>query len=315
MCEATMGAFEPGDLGGVLDVLGEAMGADPISEQRFVRQVLLDPNFREEGAVVARREGSVVGFCLSIARQTPLENAPPDADRGYITLMGVSPQHQRRGIGQQLLARAEDYLRSQGRNVVMVSSYAPGYFIPGVDVKAYEPALKFFSKNGYGEVYRPLAMQTDLWDWASPDWVRAKEAELAGRGVAIETWTPSLVPRLIEFAKREFPGDWVRVVRETSQKILAGDAPTRLMAAVEKGKVVAFSHYENERFGPIGVATSQRGRCLGQVLMYRTLEAQRAAGFRCAWFLWSDDKTALRIYNGAGFKETRRFALLRKELS
>ena len=36
--------------------------------------------------------------------------------------------------------------------------------------------------------------------------------------------------------------------------------------------------------------------------MFRTLDAQRQAGFRSAWFLWSDDKTAERIYNGAGFR-------------
>ena len=48
--------------------------------------------------------------------------------------------------------------------------------------------------------------------------------------------------------------------------------------------------------------------------MFRTLQAQRDAGFRAAWFLWSDDKTADRIYNGAGFREVRRFALMRKEL-
>ena len=94
-----------------------------------------------------------------------------------------------------------------------------------------------------------------------------------------------------------------------------GDPPTRLFAAVEKGMVIGFSHYDNERFGPIGVAASQRGRGLGQVLMYRTLAAQRDAGFRAAWFLWSDDKTAAKLYNGAGFREVRRFALLRKELT
>jgi len=51
------------------------------------------------------------------------------------------------------------------------------------------------------------------------------------------------------------------------------------------------------------------------VLLYQTLMAQRDAGFRVAWFLWSDDKTAARLYNGAGFREVRRFALLRKELA
>ena len=48
--------------------------------------------------------------------------------------------------------------------------------------------------------------------------------------------------------------------------------------------------------------------------MFATLQAQRDAGFRSAWFLWSDDKTAQRIYHAAGFKETRRFALMKKTL-
>ena len=86
------------------------------------------------------------------------------------------------------------------------------------------------------------------------------------------------------------------------------------MIAIDRGTVVGFSHYENERFGPIGVAATERGRGVGQVLMYQTLCAQRAAGFRCAWFLWSDDKTAAKIYTAAGFREARRFALMKKEI-
>jgi GNAT superfamily N-acetyltransferase len=256
----------------------------------------------------------VVGFCLALARQTPLENAPPDADRGYITLFGVAPDIRRRGIGTGLLDGAEKYLRAQGRKAIMIASYAPNYFLPGVDVAAYEPALRFFARHGYKEVYRPLAMETPLWSDRTPAWVREKERELERRGVQFQAYSPQLTLALLEFVQREFPGDWVRVVRETAARVLAGDCPKRLLAAVENGKVLAFSHYENERFGPIGVAASERGRCLGQVLMYKTLAAQRDAGFRTAWFLWSDDKTAARIYTAAGFKEVRRFALLRKEL-
>src|SRR5688572_12010150 len=125
--------FMPNDMPAVLDVLARAMPVDPISEGRFTRQVLLDPNFRTEGAIVAQREGRVVGFCLAIARQVPLENAPSDADRGYVTLIAVRPEEQRRGVGSAMLVAAEAYLASQNRSLVMVSSYAPGYFIPGVE--------------------------------------------------------------------------------------------------------------------------------------------------------------------------------------
>jgi mycothiol synthase len=313
----SIGAFQSQDVAGVLAVLAEAMPTDAISEQRFTRQVLLDPNFRSEGAVVAKLGDQVVGFCLAIARQVPLENAVPDSDRGYVTLLVVGSRFRRQGVGTQLLAKAEEFLRALGRQIVMVSSYAPNYFIPGVDVKCYEGALALFGKRGYAEVYRPLAMQTDLWLMTTPEWVREKERGLSKEGIEVVDFNSGIAVPLLEFARQEFPGDWVRVVRETSARILQGDSPTRLMAAIDTSteSVVAFSHFENERFGPIGVAASQRGRCLGQVLMYRTLEAQRQAGFRAAWFLWSDDKTAARIYSAAGFKETRRFALLRKELA
>src|SRR5438445_523233 len=138
--------FQPSDLKGILSVLADAMPADPISEARFTRQVLLDANFRADGAPVAVRDGKIVGFCLALA--------------------------------------------------------------------------------------------------------------------------------LIEFARQEFPGDWVRVVREAAGRILQGDSPTRLIAAIDDklndgangganaggngggkggangGAIVGFSHYDNERFGP-----------------------------------------------------------------
>ena len=311
----TIRPFQPSDLPGVLRVLGDALHADPISEARFTRQVLLDHNFRAAGAPVAVKDGQVVGFCLAIARQTPLENAPSDVDRGYITLIAVSPAHQWQGVGTKLLAAAEAYLLGQGKSVAMLSSYAPGYFIPGVDVNAYSDALSFLTKHGYVEVYRPLAMQTSLWDWTTPTWVKERREKLSSEGLVIQNYTPELTLPLLDFARKEFPGDWVRVVREAAARIALGESPTRLIAAIDKGQIVGFAHFENERFGPIGVATSQRGRGVGQVLMFATLAAQREAGFRVAWFLWSDDKTAERIYNGAGFKETRRFALMKKGLA
>src|SRR6184192_4396734 len=184
--------FHSNDLSGVLSVLARAMPFDPISESRFVRQVLLDPNFRAEGAPVAKVGDEVVGFCVSIARQVPLENAPSDADRGYITLFAVAPKFQRQGIGSKLLAHAENYLRAQGRKLCMISPYAPGYFACGVDVKAYAGAVSFLAKHGYAEVYRPIAMEIALWELSVPEWVREKRAALKASGVIVEPYHSEL---------------------------------------------------------------------------------------------------------------------------
>lgn len=298
----------------VVLLLQQSLHADPISPSMFVRKVLIDPNFDPEGAPVAIMDGQVVGFGLSIARRLPLEDAPPDWDIGYITLMAVHPDWQRRRIGSRLLQRMEDYLRSRDRKTVLVSPYAPNYFTPGVDVNAYAGGLQFFLKHGYQEVYRPISMDCNLLNLRVPEWVQEREHDLAQEGVAVEHYRPQLIPALFRFLRAEFPGDWQRFAREAIARIEQGDPPTRLWIAHEQGEVVGYSHFEGERFGPIGVSASQRGRGIGQVLMYKTLQAMRLLGLHAAFFLWSDDRTAERLYNAAGFVETRRFALLRKEL-
>lgn len=310
----TIQLYQPDDLHAVLGVLAATLPRDPISAERFTRQVLLDPNFRSEGALVARHAGTVTGFCLAIARRVALENAPPDGDRGYLTLLGVAPGFQRQGTGSRLLQAAEQFLREEDRRVVLVSPYAPGYFMPGVDVEAYAGGLHFFREHGYGEVGRPLAMEAPLWDWQLPAWVVERAARLQDEGVIVESYRPELTLPLLAFTQAEFPGDWVRVVRETMARILSGESPKRLILAHAEGRVLAFVHHENERFGPIGVAAGERGRGLGQVLQFAALQAMREAGCRVAWFLWSNDSTARRLYDSAGFREVRRFALLKKEL-
>ena len=311
----TIRPFDFADQSAVVKLLSEAMPAEAISESRFVRQVMLDANFRPAGAPVAVREGKVIGFCLSIARRVPLENAPPDSDRGYITLFAVTPEAQRHGMGTKLLAAAEEYLKAQGRSACMIASYAPGYFIPGVDVSAYAGALEFLKHSGYAEVYRPIAMRTRLAEVRVPQWVHERREKLSAAATVIEPYAPALTTPLLEFVQREFPGDWVRVVKEAMGAILLGASPARLFIARQGNNILGFSQFCNDRFGPIGVSSSQRGRGVGQVLMFETLAAQRDAGFASAYFLWSDDKTAERLYNAAGFKEFRRFALMKKSLA
>jgi ribosomal protein S18 acetylase RimI-like enzyme len=311
----TLHPYDSNDLETITHLLARSLPRESISRARFTRQVLLDPNFRPEGALLAREDGAPAGFVLAMARQVPLENAPSDADRGYVTLLAVHPELRRRGVGTRLLDGAEEYLRSQARTSVLVSPYAPGYFTPGVDV-ACEDALAFFGARGFTEVYRPLAMETSLWTWSPPEWLAERERQLCASPscVSFAPYDPCHTAALLEFTRREFPGDWVRVVRETMARILEGEPATRLIVARTLDGIVGFAHHDRERFGPIGVAASERGRGLGQVLMFRTLRAMRDQGYRTAWFLWSDDRTARRLYDAAGFREVRRFAVLRKEL-
>ena len=84
--------------------------------------------------------------------------------------------------------------------------------------------------------------------------------------------------------------------------------------AVEAGRVLGFAQSEGERFGPFGVAGSARGRGIGAALLVHMLAEMQARGLCSAWFLWTDDATADRLYRAVGFRETRRYAILRKAL-
>ena len=99
----------------------------------------------------------------------------------------------------------------------MISPYSPGYFTCGVDVKAYALAISFFAKHGYQEVYRPIAMEIDLWDFDTPQWVRDKQATLEAQGVKVECYRSELTLPLLDFAAAEFKGDWVRFRRRHAE--------------------------------------------------------------------------------------------------
>jgi GNAT superfamily N-acetyltransferase len=298
----------------VVDLLKRTLVADPMTSEVFQRKVLLDPNFDTRSALVAEERGMVVGFALGITRKLPIEDQAPDFDRGWITLMAVDLKFQRQGIGQELLRHIEAYSKEKGVKSVWVSPYAPNYFSPGIDVNAYPGAIEFFKKDGYEEVYRPLSMDASLLGLETPEWVIEKERELPNAGVRVEQFRPSHILPILEFMKSEFPGDWQRYIRETMTRITRGpDTSDSVWIAIENGRVLGFAQHEGERFGPFGVASSERGRGIGAVLLFKCLHAMRDKGLHNAWFLWTDDKTA-KLYMEAGFRETRRYAVMRKTL-
>lgn len=310
----TIRPYLPDDIHAVIGLLNRCLIEDPITSDTFQRKVLLDQNFDTRGALLALAGDKVVGFALGMVRRFQLEDSAPDFDRSWITLIAVDEGFRGQGIGARLISRLEDYFRSRECKFTFVSSYAPNYFVPGVDVNAYPKALEFFKAQGYAEVIRPLSMDVNLVDLSTPQWVNEKEAALVGK-VVFEPYRPELILPLLDWMKREFPGDWQRFAREAMTKITLGEfRPDNVWIAHENGQVVGYCQHDNAcRFGPFGVSANERGRGIGAILLFRCLHAMRAKGLHNAWFLWTDDKVA-KLYSEAGFAESRRFALMKKAL-
>jgi GNAT superfamily N-acetyltransferase len=236
---------------------------------------------------------------------------------GWITACLVDRTVQRQGVGSQLIAGAEAYLRQKGRTTVEFSSYAPSYVVPGVDAEAYPGANAFFSSLGYRILYSCVAMDRSLVDYTMPEAVEALIAEREREGVVFERITPRYYLPLIEFCEREFYGDWTRAVREALVRQVSS---YQIQICREGERILGFTLFgaydrSFDRFGPFGVAESERGRGLGKALLHLTLQEQKRQQCHASWFLWTGEKSpAGYLYRGAGFEVSRRFDILQKKL-
>lgn len=303
------------DLGAISRIIRESLHADDIPAEEFALKVFLDQNYSGDTCLVAEFGNQVIGFLAGFVRRYPIEDMPSNADRSWITLFAVDPQFRRQGVATALFERAEQAFRKAERSSTLVGPYTPNWWTPGVDEAAYPEAIRFLAGRGYELVTRPLSMRSDLNLYTRPAWVAEKLKTLQSEGYAYSSFSPECIPALFGFLKEEFPGDWQRHLRETAGKILKGDADPRQIHVVERnGAVQGFSHFEGERFGPFGTAASMRGKGLGVTLLCITVEAMKQCGAKGAFFMWTSDQSA-RIYSVAGFRESRRFSLMKKDYS
>lgn len=140
-------------------------GAIPLpSPTPLERFVLAKPYFDPNGLILAEDEGRVIGFGhagLSIGQP----------QQGVVSLVGVRPAFQRRGIGTELLRRCEAYLGERGATTILAGakgSQNPFYLglyggcdSPGI-LDSDVAGRSFVTKLGYQDKERVLVFHRDL---------------------------------------------------------------------------------------------------------------------------------------------------------
>lgn len=128
------------------------------------------PYFDPAGLILALDDGKPVGFVhAAFAPNADLTALWPSA--GVISALAVLPSYRRRGIGTQLLAQAEAYLRARDAQQVVAGPQAPdspftfglygGCNSPGF-LASDELAQPFFEKHGYALQRRCGVFQRSL---------------------------------------------------------------------------------------------------------------------------------------------------------
>ena len=310
--EIHLSPFSSPDADELVAFWNRSLPLDPITLDVLESRVLLDPNFRREGLLLARSDSRIVGFALGIAAHHPMSTEDEGLDQAWITMLAVDIDHRRRGIGTQLLESVETYFRGEGRTSISISPYPPGYFIPGPDLEAHSDGVAFLEAIGYERGGESISMDAPLPLFRLGEWVLDRERRLAEEGVVIRPYERKDLLPFLAFMDEVMPRDWARVARENLYLVTHRRfAPDQILLAVRNGEIVGFSQHEGAHFGPFGVRPDEQGNGMGSVLLGRTLETMRRKGEHCAWVLWTGDRAA-RLYGRFGFTETRRFVTMRK---
>jgi ribosomal protein S18 acetylase RimI-like enzyme len=87
---------------------------DPIDAPRFRKRIVEQEAFDPDGLIIAAHGDQVIGMVHAM-RPAPhsyfVYRENKCAENGSIALLGVRMDHRRRGVGSELLRRAEDYLK------------------------------------------------------------------------------------------------------------------------------------------------------------------------------------------------------------
>ncbi len=313
--------FKGTDTAALLACWERALPLDAITRDQLETRILLDDNFEPGSLLVAHVGGDLVGFIVSFVLNKPIEKTGHREDTGFISAFGVDPSFRHRGVGATLLSEAEAFFRRRNRKVILLAPYTPNYFVPGVDKDNYPDGMAFLTNNGFVEYSEALAADALIGTFELSDKTRAAEISLVDEGIIVRHYQRNDLVAYMQFQRDLMPGPWIEDARRNLRDLTAGRFPEdaiwlALDTRADGGeRIIGFCQHEHEHFGPFGVADAYQGKGIGTVLLARTLYQMRKKGCHSAWVLWTGQRALDGVYGRLGFKLSRRFAIMKKELA
>ena len=291
-----------------------ALPHDQLSQERFRRVMLEDPNYEPEGVLVAEAEdGTVLGFSACVVRRTVRGRDGSGSDwafkQGFLKGFFVIECDCQGEVAERLLAAAESYCRAAGKAELRVTEYAGPYVFPGVDLR-YHCLYELLVRRGYRDVSTVVDAEAALDDPELP--LRLASARRrVGAEVALLEWRPELLPAMQRFVAagdqpQWFPPGWESRFAQPEDRALV----------LQRGEeIVGWAQYGQGKpkagFGPIMVLERDRGRGYGSLLLVACMARAREGGATAMTAGWAN----IGFYVANGWHITRRYAVLTKRLS
>ena len=187
------------DAAAVLRLWEAALGDRyPIQATTFLQRTAGNPNYRPGDGLVATVGRRIVGFGLvEVVRSG---GGPADAE-GHIAALMVDPESRRQGLGRAILGALEAHLRALGCAKAALGR-GPARFWTGLPEDLPEAAA-LVARCGYSTRGRVCDLVVPLCNYAAS--MRYQD-RLQAAGAEVVSATPALLPALLDFEYREFPG-------------------------------------------------------------------------------------------------------------
>lgn len=297
-------------------------GYKELTEASFEAIFLSNAYFDLENTFVLLEAGRVIGFaCGCTGPDLPLGEAA-----GYITCIVLSRDRGSDENYKVMLEAMEGRFQALGKKQADILFFNPmmlPWYIPDTPkhehnnapgVPAGSAYHQFLLRQGYIERAIECAMYMPLAGFAIPEEIRAKEARAAFEGYAVELFDPDKHSGVEEMLRGLNNPLWEKEIAQ------AAENGVPFVIAAHEGKAAGFAgpviRQENGRgyFAGIGVHPEHEGHGLGTVLFFKLCEAFRSIGTEYMSLYTGSTNPAIRIYEKAGFRTVKSFAVMRKEL-
>jgi len=297
-------------------------GYKELDEDSFRHTFLSNPYFDSENTFVVLDADQVKGFaCGCTGDDLPLGHIA-----GYITCIILSDDFRTDEHYRMMLSALEQRFQSLGKKQAEILFFNPmmlPWYIPNTPKHEHNNApgvpidgslYAFLLREGYVERAIECAMYLNLEGFIIPEDVKAKEARASLEQYEVSLFDPAKHDGVDDMLCGFDNPLWQQ---EISQCVLA-EVP--VVIAAHQGKAVGFAgpviRQPNGRgyFAGIGVHPEHEGHGLGSILFFKLCEAFERIGTAYMSLYTGSTNPAMRIYEKAGFRTVRQFAVMRREL-
>lgn len=278
------------DAQGILSLWNKEIGNEfPMRPELFRQNTLQSKGLDKEASWVAydEKQSHIIGFIVIKTNRT---------NTGFIQAVLVDSQYRERGIGSELLSKAEASMKQTQLKCVEAGG-GPGCFFPGIPeqyvwVKEWFKTKGYIYRETYHDLYRDLRMGKNC--------IRRNELSNA----KFRIMTLELQDKLIAFLRKTFPV-WEQqavqyfkeggegreyIVLEQAEEIIGfcrvNDKYTREIG----GNMYWSSLFEDDAggIGPVGISDKHQGKGFGYAIVNEGVRLLRSRGVDHIVIDWID---------------------------